>query len=105
LNETFSKFRDSSTSEVDIEGRLIFVRGASSSSLNVRSMISLAGLLFDLGAEDAIESSREDNGGVLAALSNLDSFLKVETLSSRISTRSSSASFSGVGLLLGTGFS
>lgn len=49
----------------------IFNRGcflrSSSSSLNVKSMTALAGLLFVRCAEDVTDCSREERGGVFVA--------------------------------------
>jgi hypothetical protein len=92
----------SALDRLDIECFLIiFCGGSSSSSLMVRSITSLAGLLFDLGAEDPLEGSREDMGGVAPNILALASAFKLGILSSCISIRSPSSSFSGVGLLYG----
>lgn len=80
---------------------IIFWGGSSSSSLMVRSITSLASLLCDdLGAEDPLEGSREDIGGVPLKILDLASAFRAGILSSCISIRSPS-SFSGVGLLYG----
>ena len=49
---------------VIVDDLLIFGRGASSSSLRVRSITSPAGRLPDRVADEASESSREDGGVV-----------------------------------------
>lgn len=84
-----------------MEARLIIFCGGSSasSSLIVRSITSLIGLLFDLEAEGTLEGSLEDIGGVPPGILDLASAFRLDILSSVISIRSSSSS--GVGLLYG----
>ena len=84
-----------------IEGLLIiFCGGSSSSSLIVRSITSLIGLLFDIDAEGTLDGSLDDIGGVPVSILDLASAFRPDILSSRISIRSSESS-SGVGLWYG----
>lgn len=96
LIDSLSPFRSGRPPDVDevYDGRLGAGAAASSSSLNVRSITALAGLLLLEGLDEAVDCSREDAGGVRCNGENRGpaSCFSAWTRMSCISTRSSSSS-------------